>query len=86
MAPEPASHPASGGGRLSREVHGVIEIRADLDKCEGYANCILAAPDVFDIDDEGKVVVLRASVGDSGRERVAESVRACPAAALSIRE
>jgi ferredoxin len=66
-------------------VYGVIEIHADLGKCEGYANCIVAAPDVFDIDDDGKVVVLRASVDDGERDRVSESVRACPAAALSLR-
>jgi ferredoxin len=64
----------------------VIEIHADLDKCEGYANCIVAAPDVFDIDDDGKVVVLRTSAGDSERQRISESVRGCPAGALSLGE
>lgn len=60
----------------------MIEVRADLTRCEGYANCIVAAPDTFDVDDDGKVVLLRASVEDGERERVGESVRSCPAGAL----
>jgi ferredoxin len=70
----------------SRGGSGVIEIHADLDKCEGYANCIVAAPDVYDIDDDGKVFLLRTSVQDSERARVSESVRSCPASALSLAE
>jgi ferredoxin len=61
-------------------------VASDHEKCLGYANCIMAAPDVFDIDDEGVVVVLREAVEDSERGRVAESVRSCPVSALSVSE
>lgn len=62
----------------------MLEVGADYAKCQGYANCITAAPDVFDVDDEGVVIVLRDEVGEDERDRVAESVRSCPMAALTL--
>ncbi|MEU3618008.1 ferredoxin [Streptomyces sp. NPDC006872] len=64
----------------------MIKIAADIGKCEGYANCVVAAADVYDIDDDGHVVVLRSTVDDSERSRVAEAVRSCPAAAIWLEE
>lgn len=64
----------------------MLDVGADYAKCQGYANCIMAAPDVFDVDDEGVVVVLRGAVEDSERNRVDESVRSCPVAALTLTE
>ena len=37
-------------------------VKADLGACEGYANCVVAADDVFDIDDDGVVVLLRSEI------------------------
>ncbi|MCW8379715.1 ferredoxin [Streptomyces justiciae] len=64
----------------------MLDVGADYAKCEGYANCIMAAPDVFDVDDLGVVVVLRDSVEDGERDRVTESVRSCPVSALTLGE
>jgi ferredoxin len=64
----------------------MIKIAADVRKCEGYANCVIAAPDVYDIDDDGNVVILRSTVDDSEREQVAEAVRSCPAAAIWLED
>jgi ferredoxin len=63
-----------------------MKVYADLDTCEGYANCVIAAPDVFDVDDSGVVVVLDAHPGEAERETVEEAVRSCPVAALRIEE
>ncbi|MGK2931870.1 MAG: ferredoxin [Solirubrobacterales bacterium] len=61
-------------------------IRADLDTCLGYANCVAGADDYFDVDDDGVVVLLRVDVPDSNRTRVEEAVRSCPVSALRIEE
>ena len=61
-------------------------MKADLDLCEGYANCVTAAEDFFDVDDSGVVVVLKTDISDADRGRVEEAVRSCPVAALSIEE
>ena len=59
-------------------------VKADLSLCQGYANCVVAADDYFDIDDEGLVVLLKTEVPDSERTRVEEAARSCPVSALWV--
>ena len=61
-------------------------IKADLDLCQGYANCVMEAPKFFDIDDEGVVVLLQKEFGEDDRVRVEVAVRSCPVTALQIEE
>jgi ferredoxin len=62
-----------------------MRVRADQRKCQAYANCILAAPDVFDLDDaSGKVVVLEETPTDERRAAVQEAVRNCPTQAITV--
>lgn len=62
----------------------MVLISVDRHKCQGYANCVVASPDVFDLADDGKVALLRAQVGDDTRAEVEDAVRSCPAAALKL--
>jgi ferredoxin len=64
----------------------MVKVIADLEVCQGYANCVVAADDVFDLDDDGKVVLLKTSVPDSDRARVEEAVRSCPVSALRLED
>lgn len=59
-------------------------IKADLGACQGYANCVVGAEDYFDIDDDGKVVMLRLEVPEADRKRVEEAARSCPVSALVV--
>jgi ferredoxin len=59
-------------------------VRADLSLCQGYANCVAAADDTFDIDDDGLVALLRANFPESDRARIETAARACPVSALSV--
>lgn len=61
-------------------------IVADLTKCQGYANCVVAAPDLFDLSSEELVVVLKKDIDASERPAAEEAVAACPAAALRLEE
>lgn len=61
-------------------------LKADFDACQGYANCVVAAPDVYDIDDDGTVVLLKATIGDEERAGVEDAVASCPVSALSIED
>ncbi|POY09688.1 ferredoxin, partial [Mycobacterium kansasii] len=45
-------------------------LKADRGACQGYANCVAAAEDYFDVDDDGVVVLLKTAVPDSERVRV----------------
>lgn len=61
-------------------------VKADFDACQGYANCVVAAPDVYDIDDDGTVVLLKDSITDEERPKVEDAVSSCPVSALSIED
>jgi ferredoxin len=61
-------------------------VKADLEACQGYANCVVGAEDVFDIDDDGVVVLLRTTIPESERARVEEAARSCPVSALIVED
>lgn len=61
-------------------------MKADLEVCQGYANCVITAPDVYDIDDDGTVVLLKTEISEQERAKVEEAVNACPVSALSIED
>jgi len=61
-------------------------LKADFEACQGYANCVDAAPEVYDIDDDGVVVVLREQITDEERPRIEEAARSCPVSALTIED
>ncbi len=62
-----------------------MHVTADYDLCEGHGQCLLAAPDVFDLPDGAdKVVVLNADPPESDREAVVRAAAMCPAQALHV--
>ena len=61
-------------------------LKADLDACQGYANCVVGAEDVFDIDDDGIVVLLRTTIDPADRARVETAARSCPVSALRVQD
>jgi sulfite reductase beta subunit-like hemoprotein len=71
--------------RRPRPTRGAMpRIDADRAACQGHAVCIAMADDVFDIDDDGVVIVVRATVDAGELERVRPAVLGCPVAALRI--
>lgn len=64
----------------------MASIKADLSLCQGYANCVVAAADVFDLDDDGTVVVLRTEVPPEDIERVESAARSCPVSAVWLED
>jgi ferredoxin len=61
---------------------GGLEIATDRTLCIGSENCKTYAPNTFDTDAEGKVVVLAPDADTS--DAVRSAVDACPVAALRI--
>ncbi|WP_067826573.1 ferredoxin [Nocardia inohanensis] len=60
-------------------------IAVDRDRCIGAGMCVWTAPDVFDQDDEdGRVLLLRATPGSDQEALVREAVSACPSGAISF--
>jgi sterol 14-demethylase len=63
-----------------------MRIRIDWDLCQGHANCTGDAPEVFRVDDDGKLTVLLEQPPESLRDKVALAVRYCPTGAIRIEE
>jgi ferredoxin len=61
-----------------------MRIAADVSRCVGAGQCVLTAPDLFDQDYDGTVLVLRDEPTDDQMDVVAEAVRACPARAIAV--
>ncbi len=61
-------------------------LKADFELCQGYANCVMAAPRIYDIDDDGTVVLLKEKISDEERAAVDEAVQGCPVSALSVED
>jgi ferredoxin len=46
-----------------------LDIRIDRDRCMGSGNCLFWAPRTFDLDDDGRSVVVDAAATDEDRLR-----------------
>ncbi len=57
-------------------------IVVDREKCQGIGACVGAAPDVFELDSQGKAVVISAEGADD--DTVLEAAEACPLEAIKL--
>lgn len=56
-------------------------------KCQGYANCLIEAPEIWDFDeDENRAVLKFLEPGDPLRAKAEASARCCPAQAIRLEE
>ncbi len=58
-------------------------IEVDLELCCGYADCVVVAPEVFDIGDDGLAYALPGA--EVAAETVQEAVDICPMAAIRVK-
>jgi ferredoxin len=65
-------------------VIGQMKINVDRFACCGAGQCVLVAPEVFDQDDDGIVVVLQESPGDDLGDAVNEAVSMCPTGVIWV--
>lgn len=54
--------------------------------CEGNAECMKAAPEVFVVDDDDQARLLIERPPDALRARVEVAVRRCPRQAITLRD
>jgi len=63
-----------------------MKIVLDRALCDSNALCIAEAPDLFALDDDEELVVLKEEIGPDEVERARRAVSACPKAALSLQD
>ncbi|OLL73461.1 Ferredoxin [Pseudonocardia sp. Ae168_Ps1] len=64
-----------------------MKITVDFALCESHGDCVVAAPDVFDLGEEDEVVrLLEEDPDESRRTAVEHAARMCPVAAIQIED
>jgi ferredoxin len=63
-----------------------MKVVIDWDLCQGHANCTGDAPEVFQLDEDGKLLLLNEFPDPSLRAGVEDAVKYCPSRAISIQE
>ena len=63
----------------------MIRVVVDRDICQDHGQCVFAAPQVFELDDDGKLdVSSRTRSTRTLRANVEEAADVCPAQAITI--
>ena len=63
-----------------------MRVVVDLGLCDLHGMCVEAAPEVFEIGDDGALRILNDMPPASLRAKVDKAVRECPTGAISIEE
>ena len=61
-----------------------MKIIVDRTKCTGLGICESLAPGVFEVDEDGDLVLLTDEVPEGGLDSVEEAVAGCPTEALRL--
>ena len=63
-----------------------MKVIVDMSLCDLHGLCVEAAPEVFEIGDDGALHVLNERPLEGLRAKVDKAVRECPTGAISIEE
>jgi ferredoxin len=62
-----------------------MRVVVDFDACAAHGDCVVAAPEIFDIGDDDEIVtVLIEEPGEELRDQARAAADACPMAAIRI--
>ncbi|MBJ7336615.1 ferredoxin [Mycolicibacterium sp.] len=61
-----------------------MRVEVDLSRCTGHGICESIADDVFEVQDDGSVLIHDAERPEGDRDRMRQAVIQCPAAALRL--
>ncbi|MCK1797004.1 ferredoxin [Streptomyces sp. XM4193] len=63
-----------------------MRVTVDRDQCVGAGQCVLNAPDVFDQDDDGVVVLMTEGPDSQDRDAVRAAGDLCPSRSITVHE
>lgn len=61
-----------------------MRVEVDLDRCTGHGICESIAEEVFEVQDDGTVLIHEPERPESDRDRMQQAVTQCPVAALRL--
>jgi ferredoxin len=62
----------------------IVHVEVDFGLCESNAVCVGLVPDVFHLDEDDKLHILRSEVADGTEAELDEAVRQCPRQAIAL--
>ena len=80
---ERAGAGTSGGVSTATTNDGLV-VEIDRELCYGFGDCVSTAPDVFELDDEEKAIVI--DPNGAPRDDLIDAAWNCPVTAITIRE
>jgi ferredoxin len=63
-----------------------MKVQVDFDKCKSNAVCMRAAPEVFEVRDDGFLYVLQEEPKAEQHKRVRAAAKGCPTGAITLEE
>jgi ferredoxin len=64
-----------------------MKVIVDLDVCQAHGDCVVAAPEIFDLGEEDDVVtVIQPEPGEELRAKAERAEQDCPVTAIRIEE
>lgn len=61
-----------------------MKIEIDLNKCQGYAQCVHEAPEIFTLNADGLAETLAAAVSEENEQFAVAAADLCPMQAIKI--
>jgi ferredoxin len=61
-----------------------MKITVDFDACQSHGLCTEAAPEVFELRDDGFLYILNESPPEELRTKVTRAARECPTGAIRV--
>lgn len=62
-----------------------MKVVVDMDICQNHGQCVFSAPDVFQLDDDGRLVYV-AEPDEALREDIEDAADVCPLQAITIED
>ena len=63
-----------------------MRVVVDWDLCESNGLCMAAAPEVFELQDDDTLMILKETPDEALRDKVVDAVRACPKQAITLQD
>jgi ferredoxin len=63
-----------------------VRVDVDWDLCESNGLCVLAAPEVFELQEDDTLLILQETPDEPLLGKVGDAIRTCPKRAISLRD
>lgn len=60
------------------------KLKIDRDRCQGHGQCVMAAPELFELDDDGLSVALRSELAEEELRAARTAELVCPVSAIRV--